>query len=498
MASTTMLPMASRSSRRPEGLTLRTRSSARSNVAVVPQSNASHHHQSNIGRKKRLRDSIKDAELGFPQVKKTKITLEIKTRPQLKPNTRSLVIEKEDGDTRPERGPYPAPPTLNETATQTGEEGQTPRTVRKSAAHQQKVANGIRHELDRLQPKAADLKDEKRKLRSQEGARFKSELSLYFLEYDEVIGNAPKEDDILELDTPIMIVDSAETVSTPHLSPRKSDEKPTREFPSSLFDDLHDARRVDYSHLEANYQDEGRKDPLSPEYFHAMHRRPERQEKAIRNTDKGRAQHEKDQITRLLAGLQGHDWLKMMGVSGVTDTKKKEFEPARDHFILGCETILEKFRNWKDEEKRRRLEKELAQADAKAESEEMGLDDDAESNANPPDNSDVDASAAKQLHDEAIARSTTSRSSSNKKRKSEPPPVAIEPEKEFTSFFAKPYLRAAALGKHRRSNRSVSAWGHSVPEVPELDFELPEEFRDEESMKTQARRKRLNRRVSKI
>lgn len=32
-----------------------------------------------------------------------------------------------------------------------------------------------------------------RKLRSQEGVRYKSELSAYFPEYDEVIGNIPKE-----------------------------------------------------------------------------------------------------------------------------------------------------------------------------------------------------------------------------------------------------------------------------------------------------------------
>jgi hypothetical protein len=54
------------------------------------------------------------------------------------------------------------------------------------------VANGIRHKIDKLQPNLADLKDEKRKLRSQEGRRFKSKLSAYFPEYDEVIGNEAK------------------------------------------------------------------------------------------------------------------------------------------------------------------------------------------------------------------------------------------------------------------------------------------------------------------
>jgi hypothetical protein len=62
--------------------------------------------------------------------------------------------------------------------------------------HQAKVINGIRHELDRLQPRPDDTRDTKeqgRKLRSQEATRFKSELSAYFPDYDEVIGNEPKE-----------------------------------------------------------------------------------------------------------------------------------------------------------------------------------------------------------------------------------------------------------------------------------------------------------------
>lgn len=62
--------------------------------------------------------------------------------------------------------------------------------------HQEKVVNGIKHELDRLQPSSADMaasNGQGRKLRSQEGVRFKSELSAYFPEYDEVIGNIPKE-----------------------------------------------------------------------------------------------------------------------------------------------------------------------------------------------------------------------------------------------------------------------------------------------------------------
>lgn len=205
-----------------------------------------------------------------------------------------------------------------------------------------------------------------------------------------------------------------------------------------------------------------------------------------------------------------------MGVSGITESKKKDYEPAREHFIKGCEAILEKFRLWREEEKRRKLEKEAAAAEAEQAEEEEGEEEEEEeqeegededddeqegniSDGDPPDYSDVDASAARQLHEEAIARSAPLARQSEKKAKVEPflPSAVPEFEKEFTSFFAKPYLRQAALGKHRRSGRSAAAWGHPVPDVTEADFNLPEEYRDEETLKVHARRKRRQRRVSK-
>ena len=65
----------------------------------------------------------------------------------------------------------------------------------------EKPVHGIKHELKSLQLTTADAvdtppvpRDGGRKLRSQEATRFKSELSAYFPEYDEVIGNEPKEE----------------------------------------------------------------------------------------------------------------------------------------------------------------------------------------------------------------------------------------------------------------------------------------------------------------
>jgi hypothetical protein len=194
-----------------------------------------------------------------------------------------------------------------------------------------------------------------------------------------------------------------------------------------------------------------------------------------------------------------------MGVSGITESRKKDYEQARAYFIKGCEAILDKFRMWREEEKRRKLEKEQAMAEAEAEEAEEAEESEMgraeanggnDSDGDPPDYSDVDASAARQLHEEATARSRSHVAPSKSARRRKPTP-APEAEKEFTSFFRKPYLRAAALGKHRRSGRSVEAWGHPVPEVGEADFDLPEEYRDAETLKARARKKRRDRRVGK-
>lgn len=97
--------------------------------------------------------------------------------------------------------PPPAPaPATGDAATTTGQDSSAAPTK-----HREKVVNGIKHELDRLQPSSADMaasNGQGRKLRSQEGVRFKSELSAYFPEYDEVIGNVPKEERMLNHPAP--------------------------------------------------------------------------------------------------------------------------------------------------------------------------------------------------------------------------------------------------------------------------------------------------------
>lgn len=324
-------------------------------------------------------------------------------------------------------------------------------------------------------------------------------------------------------------------------------------YGDALFDDLYDSQRIDFGFLEARLKKKLPEDPLLDTYYEPTHKKSERTEKSIRNRERGRAQHERDRIIRLLDGLQGHEWLRIMGVSGITESRKKSFEPARDYFIKGCQAILDKFRRWTLEEKRRKLDRERKEAEQsepqpasgmlrsgssapRAEDEPSGAGDDASVVSDP--NSDVDASIAKQLHEEALARAqvaaeaaavdgaaseptkassetkqpakrlrgkaaaakpTAASTSKTSAARKPAEPVATKPPKEFTSFFKKKHERDAALSRGRRSGRKILAWGLPLPDMPEADFDLPDEFKDfEGANKGMARKKRRDKRATRV
>ncbi|KAK0673237.1 something about silencing, SAS, complex subunit 4-domain-containing protein [Cercophora samala] len=445
----------------------------------------------------------------------------------------------------PTRAPPAQPATANNAAPAAASTGQQPALTK----HQEKVVNGLKHELSRLQPNAEDTtsstRTQGRKLRSQEATRFKSELSAYFPEYDEVIGNDPKKEYLLNLETPIAIASDTAPYSLYSFNPPTF---PLESWGDNLYTDLNDCQRIDFTFLAKQSKpldpSQPHADPLPESYYEPIHKKEEKQERSVRNTEKIRAQHERDQVIRLLDGLQGPDWLRIMGVSGVTESKKKTFEPARDYFVKGCESILDKFRRWTAEEKRRKREKErktkyLADRETATseekdvepsarssratstsheekhaskkrkretvvpDSEDEAMGDD-ELDGEPPDDveeSDVDASVAKQLREEALAAAAKKSSAKSKPppkkrvRPSKPPPAAkkaptVEPspappqqEKEFTSFFANKHQREAAVNaKGRRTSarrNPLLAWGVPVPDVPEAEFSLPEDIRDD-------------------
>jgi hypothetical protein len=185
-----------------------------------------------------------------------------------------------------------------------------------------------------------------------------------------------------------------------------------------------------------------------------------------------------------------------MGVTGITDGARKEWEPKRDYFVREVRGLLEKFRIWKDAEKKLLQEKEDALLAKEAEEEEdadAGAEDDESSNGGP-DPSDVDAWAAMQLHQEAKSASAKAKPRRLPQRRLLSLPVRPpSPEKPFLSFYSKPHLRAAALGKSRHG-RTVVAFGQPVADFAVKEFQLPGNYVTKDALRTNARkRRRLNR-----
>ena len=227
---------------------------------------------------------------------------------------------------------------------------------------------------------------------------------------------------------------------------------------------------------------------MSDAFYLKAHRRAERQEKQLRNIEKERAMHEKVQLERLMDGLRGHDWLRVMGISGITDGEKKAYEPKRDYFIQEVRVLLKKFQEWKEEEKRRKVEKEESMQDEdeiQEEDDEDGVD--GTTDGEPPGSVDVDA-PARQLYHEAVSNTNPSSRSHHRKY-----PHSPGLPKPFTSFYSKPYLREAAISNHRRG-RARYAFGQPLPEPIDRAFELGDDILTPDTLAAQERKQRASKR----
>ena len=265
------------------------------------------------------------------------------------------------------------------------------------------------------------------------------------------------------------------------------------------FTTLNDATRLDLSAMDKR---NSTRDPMSDAVYLKAHRRAERQEKRLRNIEKERAMHEKVQLERLLDGLKGHDWLRVMGISGITDGEKKAYEPKRDYFIKEVLILLDKFREWKEEEKRRKVEKEESmidedEDDGDEDDEDTGSEENGESDDDLPDSNAAEAAPTRPRKE---APSSTKAPPGKRVHRAKappapPPPPPPPPPKPFTSFYSKPYLREAAIGKHRRG-RAKFAFGQPLPEPAERDFGLPEDILSPEAIEGVRRSRRAKRRRS--
>lgn len=244
---------------------------------------------------------------------------------------------------------------------------------------------------------------------------------------------------------------------------------------------------LDYGSVAKHIRTSRTEDPLPDSHFFAQHRRAERKEKQLRNIEKERAMHEKQQLERLLHGLQGPDWLRVMGITGVTAGETRDWESKRDYFIKEVEALVDKFRQWKQEEKRIRAEKEAALAARTEEEDDEGEESEA---------SEATKNSGKSVH----PKEQRPREPEPPKPKRPPRPhgfllpfIPPEPTTPFLSFYAKSHLRAAALGKHRHG-RNATAFGQPIPDFEEHDFELPDDYIGPQFLRDNARQRRRRQR----
>ena len=364
--------------------------------------------------------------------------------------------------------------------------------------------------------------NDKRSLRSHDGgSRSKSELALYFPNYDELVSIEPKEPgrtsrstgrgqlliSLPEFLTPRTLIHIAD--DSAKAAPCTSTSKNTNNIPQkpsntistvingssqafalseATFTSLNDATKIDLSAMDKRSLS---RDPMSDAVYLKAHRRAERQEKQLRNIEKERAMHEKVQLERLLDGLKGHDWLRVMGISGITDGEKKAYEPKRDYFIREVRILLEKFREWKEEEKRRKVEKDESMLDEDEEQEEDGAEEDGESDGDRFNYAGADDDATQPHKDARSVTKAPPGKRSHRTKAPSAPPV----QKPFTSFYSKPYLRDAAIGKHRRG-RARFAFGQPLPEPVDREFGLPDDILSPEAIDGVRRSRRAKRRRS--
>ncbi|RMD39928.1 hypothetical protein DV735_g5208, partial [Chaetothyriales sp. CBS 134920] len=357
-----------------------------------------------------------------------------------------------------------------------------------------RIEEKARNSIHSSNPAAAGA-DDQRKLRKHGGTRLNTELAQYFPNFHHMLSLEPQERQTLSPKTTLVLLDD-----TPNYAPpvervdRFGARKP-----------LHATTIIDLPLPPHPVAATAAHDPMADRVYDKIHRKYERHEKQLKNADRERAQHEKCQLERLLEELRGPDWLRTLGISGITETEKKRYEPKRQLFVREIQAMIDKFKWWKEEEKRRKLERQQElreEAGGTGTTKHSSATSQRTTPTQPPNSSQIDALAAQQLLDEA--------KSANRRKKTAvvDTPTPVTPAslqsptatpshaayKPFTSFFEKRHLRDAAVSGRQRG-RTVLAFGHPVPEIDhEYDFALPATILTEYAIKSSQRSRRRRRR----
>jgi hypothetical protein len=407
---------------------------------------------------------------------------------------------------------------------------------------------------------ADNKNNDRRRLRSEHGGtRIKTELAQFIPNFEDMLSLEPPDPGMfLQRPPPFMNTNSitpaaltAHTRVTLLNDTPDFDPPPPRSDPFGAHKPLHNTQIIALPSLSAPHR-RNSPDPMAEDRYLKSHAKAERHEKHMKSGERERSQHEKYQLSRLLDDLRGPDWLKTLGISGITDSEKKRYEPKRALVIQEIKALINKFDRWKEEEKRRKAERdqalaEEAEAAEQEESEDESGDEVADSQRSAstapstrqgPDSSEIDELASAQLLGEARgakgasagSRPGAKDASSNKRRRRNgighsrttsrndspakpsaavtlpPPPPPPPPEKPFTSFFAKRHLRDAAVAGRQRG-RTVLAFGHPIPEMvpieeaevleeglPAREFRLPQSILTEDAIRASQRSGRRRRR----
>ncbi|KAI5847311.1 something about silencing, SAS, complex subunit 4-domain-containing protein [Morchella snyderi] len=255
-------------------------------------------------------------------------------------------------------------------------------------------------------------------------------------------------------------------------------------------------------------------DPLSEDIYIRPHTSMGREEKRLRNVERDRAAHDKQRYEDRLERLRGPDWIKTFNLStiaqklGLVEMEKRKAGVVRWH-----ESLLRKFKAWKEEERRKKLATAGRTSRSLTNSQERDLDESGDpdgrtffENEDEGEEDKEDGKAEKDIYaitddsddDDHLHRSKQHRHTSKSSKSSHRLITAESPKKKqlihkpFISFYNNPHMRQAVLNTSRKSSRNLKPFGVSLPELEIKDFELPEEFHQ----KT-ARHLRARRRVSK-
>ena len=240
-------------------------------------------------------------------------------------------------------------------------------------------------------------------------------------------------------------------------------------------------------------------DALTDQLYYKAHRRAERGEKQHRNREKESAQHEQSQLERILEELKGQAWLKTMGITGITDSERQSYKPKRAIFIQRVTTLLDKFRAWKEEEKRRKAERERS---CTMDEDDVDEEDNSDRSESPAglggidERIDSNARTKRLKQRKSTALGTDSSTQTRGARSSHISLLPIPIEKPFTSFFSKPYQRESALSGHRRG-RQRFAFGQQIPDLQHKDFSLSASWLTRNVLAANARSRRAAKRDHK-